>query len=120
MPESRTLVWGGAALAVLVLVAGYLWINRPYGEVSERSYQYATALFSACNQKEAARLHKISEMVGASVRTGEISQQEAGWLQAIIELGLSGSWDAASREVRQLMEDQLAPVALPEHLASKS
>lgn len=112
MPETRTLAWGGAGLVALVLVAGYLWINRPYGEVSERSYEYATALFSACNQKDTARLHKISEMLRQSIDADEISQQEASWLQAIIDLGLSGSWAAASQEVRELMEDQLQPVAL--------
>ena len=61
-------------------------------------------------------------MVAQSVQQGEISQQEADWLQTIIDDGLSGSWLDASHEVRQLMEDQInlrpagaAPPAPHEH-----
>ena len=105
--SDRSMAWAGAALATLIVAAGWYWFQRGYGQVSELGYQYATAMFSACNQQDEARLQRIAAMVEQSTAAGELPQQEAAWLRQIIDMGLAGHWEDASEEVRQLMEDQL-------------
>jgi hypothetical protein len=97
----------GAAGIGLALLVGYGLLSRGYGETSEKGYQYATALFSACNQADENRLREISKMIDQSVEAGELDAREAGWLSAIIDQGMNGKWDAATRNVRQLMDAQI-------------
>ena len=96
------------AAGTLLIVSGVgLWMaTRGYGEVSHEGYQYATALFSICNQQDELRLEKLSDMIDRALADGEVQPKESSWLQEIIRLGRAGDWEAASREVRQLMEDQ--------------
>lgn len=88
-------------------VAVYLYMNRGYGDVSELGYQYATALYSACNQSDSRRLEMISEMLIASRERQEIDDRELRWLNGIIEHGRRGDWQAAAGEARKLLKDQV-------------
>ena len=101
----------GAAIAMTTLIAGYYMVTRPYGEISDRGYQYAAALFSTCNQRDDERLREISQMLADSLQEGDVRSKEAQWLFSIIDDGLAGDWEAASRDVRRLMEDQLERAA---------
>ena len=113
MNEKTTLLLLATALLSLVVLAAY-WLWSPgYGETSGQGYQYAIALFSACNQKDEGRLQKITEMIDAALNDGQLQPSEAEWLSAIIDKGTSGEWEAASRDVRRLMMDQIKPAALP-------
>lgn len=107
MPDRGKFWWAAASLAAIAAAAG-LWLSsRGYGEVSPQGYQYAVALYRACNQRDEAGLARISDMISAALDKNEIRPAEARWLGGIIEKGLSDNWDEASRDVRQLMEDQV-------------
>ncbi len=95
-----------AALAS-VAVGGMLFCGCGYGKVSPKTYEYATALYSICNQKDAKRLEKLATMVEQSQQTSEISDKEAGWLKAIIKQARGGSWETASSRARQMMNNQV-------------
>lgn len=97
----------GGLLLVMVLGALYLWSNRGYGDTSETGYQFATALFSACNRRDSGKIQQLSEQLEAAVANQEIQAKEARWLRNIIEDGQQGRWPAANQAVRQLMLDQL-------------
>ena len=92
-----------ALLVCLVLIAGC----RGYGEVSEKAYEYAQALYSICNRQDKGRLEGLAELVQASVDESEVSSQEAAWLGAIIDEAREGEWKSASKRARRLMEDQV-------------
>jgi hypothetical protein len=94
-------------LVVAVGLSTYLYLNRGYGNVSELGYQYATALYSACNQSDSRKLEVISEMLIASSEREEIDDRELRWLNGIIEHGRRGDWQAAAGEARKLLEDQV-------------
>lgn len=114
MRQASLLGWGLAGLTVVLALFAWFWFSRGYGDVSPRGYEYAVAIFSACNQSDEAKLDKISQMVAESLRLQEISLQESQWLNAIIDRGKRGDWKAASREVRRLMEDQVKSAPPPE------
>ena len=106
------------ALAFVIVLAGtvYWLTTRRYGKTSVEGYRYAAALFSACNQRDEAKLQGMTTMISDSLKRGDIEPAESQWLLEIAEQGLSGNWDVASRDVRQLMEDQqqrAAPVTAP-------
>lgn len=105
--DSRTskLICFGTVLALSLGL--YLYLNRGYGEISELGYQYATALYSACNQTDDEKLEVISEMVIAASERQELEEHELRWLQGIIELGRQGDWRAAAGKTRQLLSDQV-------------
>lgn len=95
---------------ILLAVAAYMYLNRGYGQISELGYQYATALYSACNQSDDEKLEKLSEMIAASQAQREIDDRETRWLQGIIERGRRGDWQAGAREARRLLADQVQGV----------
>lgn len=97
-------------LAIVVVVAvalGVWYFNRGYGKTSALGYRYATALFTACNRQDEAKLKQIAEMIAESEQKGELSGEDARVLEGIIGRGEAGNWAAASREIRRLMEAQV-------------
>lgn len=111
--DSWRRVLAAALLAVLVAVA--LWMfNRGYGETSQRGYKYASALFTACNLQDRAKLLKISQMINQDREQGKLEVNETQWLLKICQNGISGNWSSASAAVRRLMEDQQRAAALPD------
>lgn len=100
--------FGWILSAVLVVAGiGYLLSRGGYGEMSPTGYQYATALYSACNQKDRDKLDLLAEMIDQSKDQQKIGEAETEWLIAIIEQGKRRQWDEAAQEVRQLMLDQV-------------
>lgn len=95
-------------LVAVVVIGGIAWwLTLPsYGEISEKGYAYAMALFSACNGKSTAKVEKIVAMIEQSVTADELSQQEAAWLKGIASNALEGNWESANAAVRTLMEEQ--------------
>lgn len=93
--------------AVVVIGSVAWWLSRPsYGEVSEKGYDYAMALFAACNGKSTVKIEKIVSMVEQSQIAGELSDQEAAWLKKIASNAMEGDWESANAAVRTLMEEQ--------------
>tara|TARA_R110002111_G_C6007511_1_gene374225 strand:- start:366 stop:635 length:270 start_codon:yes stop_codon:yes gene_type:complete len=78
-----------------------------YPEVSPRTYEISKALYSVCNQKSQERLEIVTKLIQSSLENKEISASEADWLNGIIAQAREGDWQSASKEVRQMMEDQI-------------
>ncbi len=90
----------------VVLVGGYWWINRGYGEVSPKTYEFSKSLYSACLKKSEEHLGKVEEMLN-EVEGDRLSSNERVWLKQMIELARNGRWESAASKARQMMEDQL-------------
>lgn len=107
--EQKTILW--VVVGLLLLACGSLiWLlNRGYGETSEQGYAYSMALVTACNQRDVDKLNLIADMIEADLESGKLNPTESRWLMEIIEKGHRGDWDAANRDVRRLMRDQLQP-----------
>lgn len=98
----------GAMLAALLIVAlvAY-WLTRPaFGAISDKGYDYAIALGSACNAKNADKIAKIRQMIDQSVKQGELEPTEAAWLNGIANQADRGQWKQAYASVRTLMQEQ--------------
>ncbi len=78
-----------------------------YPKVSPKTYEISKALYSACNRKSAEHVAKASELIETHHESGDLSKREAKWLREIVRNAESGSWEAATLEARQLMEDQI-------------
>jgi hypothetical protein len=94
-------------VCVGLLLTGFAIAGCGYGEVSHRGYEHATALYAICNRRDVERLEKYAALVESELVAGDISRKEADWMRAIVAQARSGEWQAASSEVRQLMEDQV-------------
>ncbi|QDV20852.1 hypothetical protein Pan153_55310 [Gimesia panareensis] len=91
----------------LLLCGGLMLTGCGYPEVSPKTYEISKALYSVCNQKSTERLETVQKLVQSSLEQEEISQREAEWLGEIIKQARQGEWEAALRETRQIMEDQV-------------
>jgi len=89
-------------LAAVVTIAGC-----SYGEVTPVTYEYAKALYSITNRKDATRLDQVHSQVETALAQQELSEREARWLHQIVEDAAAGRWEKANRAARQMMEDQL-------------
>ena len=93
---------------LLLLITPFLFVGcSKYGEVSPRTYEISSALYSVCNRKDTTRLDKVQELIESSVSSGDISASEQQWLTEIVESGRSGDWESAAQEARTIMEEQV-------------
>jgi hypothetical protein len=92
---------------VPLLLGGFMFVGCGYGEVTPRCYDYAKALYSICNRRDAQRLEKFAALVEADQQAGELGKQEADWLRDIAERARTGEWSDAQAAARQLLEDQV-------------
>lgn len=90
----------------LFIVATFLGGCQQYGEVSPKSHEFATALYSICNRKDEARLATSETAIQAAVDAKELPADEAEDLQAIIEQARDGQWTEAMQDCRTLMSEQ--------------
>ena len=95
---------GFLAVATLLLMNT---VGCGYGEVSPLTYEYSKALYSAANREDADQLEKIQVKVNDALQSGELTDQEAGWLQDIVDAATAGNWDTAEKSARRLMLDQV-------------
>lgn len=99
-------VWFGCITVIGMLLAGFWWFNRGYGEVSPLAYEYSKALYSACLNKNEEQLGKVESLLaGGSTET--LPSNERQWIDAIIEEARNGKWQSAARKSRRIMEDQV-------------
>ncbi len=93
---------------VLCLVAGYfLSGRRSYGEVSDKTYEIATAMYAVCNRQDASKLSGVKELVKAAESDARITAAEGKILRELVLLAEVGDWAIASIETRCLMKDQV-------------
>ena len=96
-----------ATLCLLVSWLILTAIGCGYGEISPMTYEYAKALYSISNRQAAERLDDVSRQIDSARQQGELSPQEAGWLQDIIDDARHNRWTKATQKSRQMMEDQV-------------
>lgn len=77
------------------------------GEVRLQAYQYSKALYSICNRQDVARLDQIVSGVERDLASGQLSEQEAEWLMAIVNQAQHADWERASQTARSSLEDQI-------------
>ncbi len=94
------------SVLTLVLVGGYLWMNRGYGEVTPKTYQFSKAIYSACLKKSDEHLAKVRTLLLASDKFS-IPTHERVWLEQITDLAQRGNWESAANKARRMMEDQV-------------
>lgn len=92
-------------LVGVVLVVCLIGCGHP--EVSPKSYELATALYSACNRRSEEHLAKVSDLMESHAKSGDITNRELEWLQAIVDQAEEGDWEAAASDARQIMKDQV-------------
>jgi hypothetical protein len=98
-----------AAIGVLGLLALSLAVTPGcgYGSVSPLAYDYAKALYSISNRQAADQLEGVQQQIATAHQNGELSEQEAEWLIAILQDAQAAEWKAASRAARRMLEDQV-------------
>ena len=89
--------------ALLIMIAGC----GGYGEVSSGAYEYAKALYSISNRRASDRLDQVSDQIQSARESGELSEQEAGWLNDIVSDARARQWESASRASRRMLQDQV-------------
>ena len=100
MPRNRLLL---VCLLIVCLLVGC----GGYEEISPRAYQYAQALYSICNRQDDAKLMDFVKQLDTAIEQGQLTSQEATWLNEIVMKSKAGEWSSATQEARQLMEDQI-------------
>lgn len=93
-------------LCCLVLLVSMIGCQQRYGEVSPTAYEYAKALYSIANRRDAGRLDLVESQLAVSIRENLLSAQEQAWLQQIVSASRQGNWTAATRDCRTMMEEQ--------------
>lgn len=78
-----------------------------YGPVSRGAYDYATALYAACNQQAATKVDAIAGQIQSAAGEGAITADEAAWLGEIVEQAGQGAWEEAAEACRRMMEEQV-------------
>lgn len=97
----------GRSLTIIGLLATGLLSGCGYGEVTPHGYEYAKALYSICNRKDAERLETFVGMLESDVREGKLTDAEADWFRDIADQAGQGNWTSASANARRLLEDQV-------------
>jgi hypothetical protein len=93
---------------VLCSLVAYLSLrSNGYGEVSDKTYEIATAMYSVCNRQDTAKLTSIDQLVQRGTADSSITVEEATMLREILELAQAGDWQTATNDARRLMNDQV-------------
>jgi hypothetical protein len=106
MSKNQTAWITALVLAGVVLAVGYWLQNRGYGKVSQQTYEYSKALYSACLSKNNEHLNKIVNLLASDDKT-KLPDNERKWLDAIIAEARDGNWETAAQKARRMMEDQV-------------
>lgn len=94
-------------IAVVAAVT-YLLLPAGYGKVSPRTYEFAKALYSACLSKSEARIAQVETMLRDELETdSKVPENQADWLEGIVETARQGNWESAAKQARRMMEDQV-------------
>lgn len=96
-----------AVIGILLVVGiAYWWMPRGYGKVSPKTYEFSTAIYSACLKKSDEHLDKIVELLD-STDESQLPQHERKWLEAIIADAQNQNWEPAAKKAKRMMNDQV-------------
>jgi hypothetical protein len=112
MPNSST-KFVVVGLLVAAVAAAVLYGQR-FGDLSDNGYEIALSLFSACNRRDSNRIPAIEAQIDLVADQGELGKQEAKWLRAVVLKAKAEKWEAAQRDIRNLMEQQVKETELPQ------
>jgi len=96
-----------AGVVVILLACLVIWSFSGYGEVSEKTYQFATAAYGASMARSPERIAKLEEMLGEQTFRDALSAPEIGWCENILDQANNGDWTRAAESARRIMEDQV-------------
>jgi hypothetical protein len=65
------------------------------------------ALISICNRQDSQRLQVLADQINTLKESVELPDYDFKVLEDITHRAASGNWEAASRAIRRLMEDQI-------------
>lgn len=94
-----------ALLTIALIVGGYWWMNRGYGEVSREAYEFSKAIYGACLAQSEQRLDKVQQLLDDPSHA-ELPSHERKWLETIIADARAENWKTASKKARRMMENQ--------------
>lgn len=94
--------WGVRALLCALLFCGC-----GYSEISPTAYEYAKAIYSLSNRRATDKIAAVEERIAAAAESGELTLNEAGWLNDLCEDCRAGRWEKAQAAARRMMEDQV-------------
>ncbi len=103
--QSLSLRAGVVVFACLLVVGVAVWMSSGYSRISDRSYDYALALVSACGRQDEARVRQIAEEVDLA----ELPAYDRRVILAITKNALNGDWQTASARARTLLKAQVLP-----------
>ena len=101
--NKKTTYVGVASLVVIASIA-YLYFSSGYGKTTKLGYEFAQALYSACNQKDLERVQKVELLVNEYAGKQKIKANEKRWLADIIQLAHDGKWEKAQQNARKLLK----------------
>lgn len=107
MDDSRFPLQSRAAIAGALLTIVTASGCGRYGNVNAAAYDSATALYSISNRKAEDKLPVMIEQIHAAKTAGDLSQQEAEWLEEIVGDARDGNWESAANASRRMMEEQV-------------
>lgn len=90
----------------LIGVVGWFWLGSGYGKVSPKTYEFATAMYSASLTKNERHLEKIEQLL-AQTEDDALANHERTWIQNWIRMARSGDWDTVANQSKRMMEDQV-------------
>jgi hypothetical protein len=80
-----------------------------YGTVSEKSYEYAQALYTICNRRLDTKLAEVKKRIQEDVAAGRLPDHEGKWLHDIVDDAEGGEWKKAMQAARAMVRDQAKP-----------
>lgn len=95
------------AVAAACLIASTTLGCAQYGPVSKPAYDYATALYSMSNRKDATKLPVVTAQIRTAREAGEITADEAAYLDEIVVMATGGDWQTAATSSRTMMVEQI-------------
>lgn len=103
---SRNGILVGSVLVVCLLL--FVRGCGGYDSISQPAYETTIALYSTCHRQDLDTLATIEGHVKNAMDSGEITVQEAGWLNEIASVARQGQWSNAAEMCRGLLEAQVA------------
>ena len=96
------------ATTLVLLVAGLAaGCGGRYAGASDRAYDIATALVSACNRKSEPALAAVVEQIEQGRADSSLSTGEVAYLSEIVATARGGDWATAEATARQVLKDQV-------------
>ena len=99
--------WGKVSWSFCFATSLVFMVGCGYPKVSMEAYKYSQAIYRATNQKDAAQIEKLRELVQAAVKAEELQPAEVHLLVEILDKAANEQWETANLAARELMMAQV-------------